>query len=152
MNTKCSNCGATITADEIPRGACKFCGAAIQQARPAVGTVGAQVDDLLASLGIQPGTPAMQHIQTFLATQQSFSAGGMIYRTLADMPPEARRVLMASLLAQHQAMMGAQAPGAAFGPRPVARRRSSGCGCFFALMVLAVAGGIAAYFMYYVPR
>lgn len=146
---KCSNCGATFTADEIPRGVCKFCGTVLQQARP-VGTVGAQVDELLGSLGIEPGSAAMQHVQTFLATQQSFSAGGMIYKTLAEMPPEARLALMHSVLAQHRAMMGA-APGAAFGPRPVARRKGSGCGCFFALMVLLVAGGIAAYW-YYLPH
>jgi hypothetical protein len=145
---KCSNCGATFTADEIPRGVCKFCGAVLR-AGP-VGTVGAQVDELLASLGIPPGSPAMQHIQSALATQQSFSAGGMIYKTLAEMPPEARVALMHSLLAQHRAMMGA-APGAAFAARPVARRKSSGCGCFFALMVLVVAGGVAAY-LYYLPH
>jgi hypothetical protein len=156
----CSNCGATVTAGEVPGGVCRFCGTVLS-ASP-VGTVGAQVDQILASLGVQPGTPAMSHVQDFLRAQQSFVHGGVAYRGLPEMPPDARRAFVLALLAQHQAAMLARGVAAglgttdlaqaALGPIPVRRRRRSGCGCFMAVLFLVILGGGFYAYMMFAPR
>lgn len=131
---KCTNCGAVVTAEEIQRGACDYCHAALPKAP--VETIGAQLDQALASFGTSAQVAASMDMVPGVAASSSqvvertvMQVNGVTYHSVAEMPPEVRSQYENAMQAMRRAglMDAAQqleearnpAPFAGFQPVPV---------------------------------
>ncbi len=146
---KCSNCGATITAEELREGACEYCGAAVNAA--AGNSVGAEVDRVLAGLGLEGEGGSFEQSSVQVSTRTSFVVNGQTYTNADELPAEVREVLArvgqlpasgaaAPLTAERNEVRIAPPPSAA-GP---AARRSALTWILLVVGVLLLVGVVVA--------
>ena len=98
QSMNCTNCGATVTPACLARGACTFCGAAIQAIRPP--SVQQGVAEILQALG-QGQTGNMQTL-----VSSSIVVNGRTYRSVDELPPELRAHVERGMRKAHHALGG----------------------------------------------